>query len=104
MVFVSFSEFQFNYLFHILLESVVRARLHLTTATLFFLSPSANSLIGNHANATHFFLSSEIGAAPIPDDKMDLCRQVRTDSNPANSDSCETAVTSGCGNARKIGR
>ena len=32
-----------------------------------FLSSSVNGLIGNHA--THFFLSSEMGAAPIPDDK-----------------------------------
>ena len=31
------------------------------------LSSSVNGIIGNHA--THFFLSSEMGAAPIPDDK-----------------------------------
>ena len=32
-----------------------------------FLSTSVNGIIGNHA--THFFLSSEMGAARIPDDK-----------------------------------
>ena len=42
-----------------------------------FLSSSVNGLIGNHA--THFFLSSEMGTAPIPDDKnMHHCHQVWT--------------------------
>ena len=44
-----------------------------------FLLSSANGLICNHA--IYFFLSSELGAAPIPDDKyLHLRRQVRTDS------------------------
>ena len=58
----------------------VRARSHLKTMTLLFLSSSANGSICNHA--THFFLSSEMSAAPIPNDKnMHRCRQVRMNPN-----------------------
>ena len=43
-----------------------------------FLSSSVNGLIGHYAN--HFFLSSEMGAVPIAEDRnMHRRRQVRTD-------------------------
>ena len=56
----------------------IRARSHLTTTTLFFCHQVQMVSLVSHV--THFFLSSEMGAAPIPGYKnMHRCRQVRTD-------------------------
>ena len=67
-------------LIHFSLASACKGPFALDDNDIIFLSSNVNGLIGNHA--THFTLSSEKDATPIPDNKHINCRrQVWMDPN-----------------------